>query len=864
MSSHKKIVFVTETILASLVLWPICKFPQASYTVEFQKCGLPHAHILLWLQSSARFKTPADIDRVVSAEIPNKELDPSAYEAVTSMMMHGPCGIGFPRAPCMEKSQCDKHFPKKFCDRTKIDERGYPTYRRRNDGAFCVKNGAVLDNRHVVPHNVDLLIKYHAHINVEICNQSKAIKYLFKYINKGPDRARAVIEPDRDRAERGVDANGCVVNEIKAYLDCRYLCAYESCWRLFSFDIHFRHPAILRFLVHLRDQQNVYFKTSQSAEAILARPDVRRTMFTEWMAANAKYESARTLLYADFPREFVWHPDRKEIRTVKGVLHPTFQAACEAHGLLGDDKEWHAAMDESSYAASAYELRELFTLLIVFCQVSHPTNFFEQHWAMMSDDVEYNLRGAMPDPNLPIPSNEIHNRVLSLIGDILLCYGTSLADKNLHVPPSTGGIFEDDKLIFEELSYNCDELESEHAGLVYALNPQQRSIYEPILASVEGGAGQMFFVHGHGGTGKTFLWKTVLAAVRLRGSIALAVASSGIASLLLPGGRTAHSRFKIPLNIDRWSTCEIRRGTQVARLMQQTKLIVWDEAPMMNRHCIEALDRSLRDICGASQPALMQLPFGGITVVFGGDLRQILPVISGGSRGDIVDSTICNSPLWSHCRNMHLTVNMRVLTSNSDNLDHGCLASFARWLINVGDGNLPASPDYDDPEGDWIEIPTDLLIKYSGPRFIDCYAEPSYLRQRAIITPFNNVVDQINECMLDLMLGPPSDYFSHDSVSVPSGLTSGQLSSYPIEFLNTITSPGVPAHRLRLKVGAVVMLLRNVNQMSGLCNGTRLIINVLGVNVIQAEIISGDHISRFTRNIVYNEVLSCISSYFEL
>ena len=88
----------------------------------------------------------------------------------------------------------------------------------------------------------------------------------------------------------------------------------------------------------------------------------------------------------------------------------------------------------------------------------------------------------------------------------------------------------------------------------------------------------MFFVYGHGGTGKTFLWNTIINGIRSEGKIVLAVASSGIASLLLSGGRTAHSRFKIPINIEECSTCRISKQTQLSRLIEETILIVWDEA----------------------------------------------------------------------------------------------------------------------------------------------------------------------------------------------------------------------------------------------------------------------------------------------
>jgi ATP-dependent DNA helicase PIF1 len=111
------------------------------------------------------------------------------------------------------------------------------------------------------------------------------------------------------------------------------------------------------------------------------------------------------------------------------------------------------------------------------------------------------------------------------------------------------------------------------------------------MQAVDDGCGY-FFVDDPAGTGKTFLYNILLANIRLHGDIAIAVASSGIAALLLNGGRTAHSRFKIPLKIDEFSTCNISRNTQLARLINEAKIFIWDEAPMMHKFVFEAVDRT--------------------------------------------------------------------------------------------------------------------------------------------------------------------------------------------------------------------------------------------------------------------------------
>ncbi|KAL0008393.1 hypothetical protein SO802_009895 [Lithocarpus litseifolius] len=216
------------------------------YTVEFQKRGLPHAHILLFLHSDDKHPTAAKIDKIILAEIPDLNKEPLAYDAVKQYMVHGPCESINSRASCMIENKCVKHFPKKFCFQTTVDNDGFPIYRRRDNGIYVERNGVKLDNRYIVPHNIDLLVKFQAHINVEWCNCSRSIKYLFKYITKGPDRATLILEENLHvDASTGMQ-NMTDTDEVKRYLNCRYMSAIEACWRIFEFEIHYRQPAVQR------------------------------------------------------------------------------------------------------------------------------------------------------------------------------------------------------------------------------------------------------------------------------------------------------------------------------------------------------------------------------------------------------------------------------------------------------------------------------------------------------------------------------------------------------------------------------------------------------------------------------------------
>jgi ATP-dependent DNA helicase PIF1 len=98
--------------------------------------------------------------------------------------------------------------------------------------------------------------------------------------------------------------------------------------------------------------------------------------------------------------------------------------------------------------------------------------------------------------------------------------------------------------------------------------------------------------------------------------------------------------------------------------VRAAKLIIWDEAPMMHRWCFEAVDRSMRDIMSKNDPLNEFRPFGGMTVVLGGDFRKILPVVRKGSRQDIIDASINSSKIWAYCNVSRLTVNMRLGASS--------------------------------------------------------------------------------------------------------------------------------------------------------------------------------------------------------
>lgn len=217
----------------------------AVWVLEHQKRSLPHVHMVCINAAADKMRTPDDYNNVVCAEIPNKQLYPAAYETVRKCMIHGPCGADNPNAPCMTVvkgvRRCSKRFPKPFTEFTTSDDDGYPRYQRRDDGRRVQITRAgnknyELDNRYVVPYNRYLLERLNAHINVEVCSTLSAVKYLYKYVYKGPDRAVVQMRADGD------------IDEIGHYMDARWVSSCEAIGRIYGFKIHRESPAVLSIL----------------------------------------------------------------------------------------------------------------------------------------------------------------------------------------------------------------------------------------------------------------------------------------------------------------------------------------------------------------------------------------------------------------------------------------------------------------------------------------------------------------------------------------------------------------------------------------------------------------------------------------
>jgi hypothetical protein len=263
---------------------------------------------------------------------------------------------------------CWKVFPKSFTAETRIDEDGYPNYRRRDDGrtweVSCKGRTVTVHNRSVVPYNPYLLKRYNAHINVEVCTTVSAIKYIHKYIYKGQDLATVRIEDDHD--------------EIDMHIQARYLGPTQAAWQIFGYPVHEEKPSITVLPVHEPGKQPVAWPEGATDEEIREAMESSRSKLMAYFDLHRNEPDGQKYLYQEIPAHFVWNAkERKwtprtkgqavgrihhanptqgeryylrmlltnvrgpqsfeDLRTVDGTVYDTFRQACVARGLLDDD-----------------------------------------------------------------------------------------------------------------------------------------------------------------------------------------------------------------------------------------------------------------------------------------------------------------------------------------------------------------------------------------------------------------------------------------------------------------------------------------------------------------------------------------------
>ena len=266
--------------------------------------------------------------------------------------------------------------------------------------------------------------------------------------------------------------------------------------------------------------------------------------------------------------------------------------------------------------------------------MGNPAELLTQFFGYLTQDIRHHNPNYDDDAVKMCLLQKLQNTTLRITGKGISYYG--LPEPQITETSDSESVNQNEQVLQR---YCCDRLTDE-----------QRVIYDTVFNDVQTGVSAITFVEAAGGTGKTHLVNTLLTSIRNGGDVALAVASSGVASTLLLQGTTAHSLFKLPLNPQQLESrgCSVRRETALARKLAAAKLIVWEEATMSHKKSYEAVDRMLKDI------TMDDRAMGGKNVLLLGDFRQTLPVIRGGTRADTTAASLKCSHLWPSMRKMSL------------------------------------------------------------------------------------------------------------------------------------------------------------------------------------------------------------------
>lgn len=285
--------------------------------------------------------------------------------------------------------------------------------------------------------------------------------------------------------------------------------------------------------------------------------------------------------------------------------------------------------------------------------------------------------------------------------------------------------------------------------------------------------------------------------------IVLNVASSGISTLLLPGGKATHST---------------------------------------------SFDCTLKDLMRFESIKNMDEPFSGKVVILGRDFRQTFLVVRKGPRQEVIAAAVNSSKIQANCKVLKLTHNMRISTAKIDQSTKE-IKEFVDWILKIGDGDINSEKSGDDI----IDIPNDLficdtaeplmsLVDFVYPKILENIITEHFFKERAIRAPTLEAVEEVNQFILSLIEAKEKEYLSSDTLCHSNEDSEIHRERITSEFLNEIICSGVPNHRLKLKVGVPIFLLRNIDQASGLCNGTRLQVKHVGNNIIKAIVITRKNI----------------------
>jgi len=841
--------------------------------IEYQRRGLPHAHIVIKFKEHSSIPRYEDktalaawIDRQITAVYPTTSTDEEPLEPnetyevdleyadmVKSHMMHK-C---FPESNggCKnEKNICSKGFDMNVVsDKTTFDQKGFPKYRR-----------PTIKSLNVVPHNKELLKDWNGHANVEFAGSTYTVIYLYKYLFKGSKAVKLRLTNADDVRDD---------DEITLYLRGRYLCSMDCYWRILGHDtypsptpavrivkvvtemkaistledrkvpdivVYFNRPHELYYLKYtelfnmytwshkrpkgFRENNPGNYVVSISGYSIdifLFKRSKAKTSITrlETIAITAGELFFLRLILYNYPKQTY-----ADCMQFNNRSYATYQEAAVAAGIVKDNDEVYSCFEEAAHFQDTTPA-ELRTLFYIATLQGFPTLRIineERFKHLLYDDFLHNYN--------PLNHQAAWNDLLCDLSSRFESDGKSMKDYGLPEPEAMRT-----ELEIERSKFDRDEQLLEYSKLCFGIpnTNEQQQIFDDIVGAVLNGESALFYIQGQAGSGKSTLAKKIMAYCRSLGKLCAGCASTGLAATIYDGFETAHSLFKFPVleederEVDTPVECQLLKNSNRLQYLKEVDLILWDEFPSCDREVFEAAYRALDG-------------FEHKVVVMMGDMRQIAPVVVNSEKQDVIDRSIPSSPLWPQMYKKILSKNMRLLHMESllteqsgpeERLAVQLQREFGDMILSIGNGTHKPHVFQDgyisDPSrgATTVELPgcqrimnVDEAISYVFPPPF----QPETFCKRAILAGKNEDVDKWNDEVQKLNTFPATTLASHDELAESDDPYNILRSMLTDDVLNNFNNNGVPPHILTLKVNDTCIVLRNLNKKEGLTNNTRV------------------------------------------
>jgi hypothetical protein len=479
----------------------------------------------------------------------------------------------------------------------------------------------------------------------------------------------------------------------------------------------------------------------------------------------------------------------EDLATYDGIIHETFRNACYARGIISDDDALITAMHEIvETTVCITQIRKHFARMLVHSAPVDPRGLFN----LFVDDLSDCIDGQAD------------------VGSALLAIEAIMKDMNRSLTESDFGFVLPSclphQLPIRRGGHNSTIAISESIRLRDELLPmltaEQQEAMRDVIASIDNEHEcNVFTLLASAGCGKTIFANGLASNLRAQGRTVVCVAASAMAAMLLIGGATAHSTFHIPIPANETTACNL--SYEERESLKRVSLIIYDECSMVHADVANTVERTLRDVMRN------QRPFGGKTIVWMGDFKQLLPVVRYGKGHN---HTIQTCSWWKLATKLTFSKNWRAVQN----------PSYSSFLEDLGNGRL-----------DKVVPPAECRCTSYDEIIEKVYGDHSSSHNLILALTLDTCADINRMCFAKL----PGEII--EKPAADQYVDCSDRDAFPPDYVQSLAMHGAPPWMLQFRPGAKYMCIRNLDPVRGLINGTMLKLLSVGRNLIQVQILSG-------------------------